>query len=375
MMIEYPVWLVAINGLLLIAGPLAVWLWLRNKKQASPPLPNEWALTARAVFTTSERRVYRLLTETLPNHVILSKLPLVRFCQPIELGQLRYWYDILGANYVSFAICAPNGRVLAAIDINKDRASETNLGRSVKIKRAVLRSCRVRYLRTPAGKLPTTAEIYALLDSVNSNLEPPPTKPLDVPGSVAAAAAKSAAAEVAAHMAQQAASREATNANTTKASPAGGQTQGSDPLRTPILNDAVYPPQKTPDAAELEASETTDEAARAQAQTSDAQAHDEALSRAREALASTVATRRAQRNIMWQESNVFQDSFFALDRRLDEFADSNESSESTATDPAKTPVSSMVVKVTLEDMVPSERLGRVLHDDIEEARYAPSSNL
>ena len=44
-----------------------------------PPLPTEWSLSARPVFSTDERRVYRLLREALPHHIVLSKLPLVRF--------------------------------------------------------------------------------------------------------------------------------------------------------------------------------------------------------------------------------------------------------------------------------------------------------
>jgi hypothetical protein len=41
------------------------------------------------------------------------------------------------------------------------------------------------------------------------------------------------------------------------------------------------------------------------------------LDEARDSLASTVATRRAQRSALWQDSSVFQDSFFAPDSRLD----------------------------------------------------------
>jgi hypothetical protein len=41
------------------------------------------------------------------------------------------------------------------------------------------------------------------------------------------------------------------------------------------------------------------------------------LDQARDSLASTVATRRAERNTMWQDSTLFQDSFFAPDSRLD----------------------------------------------------------
>jgi hypothetical protein len=41
------------------------------------------------------------------------------------------------------------------------------------------------------------------------------------------------------------------------------------------------------------------------------------LHEARSSLASTVATRRAERTALWQDSTFFQDSFFAPDNRLD----------------------------------------------------------
>jgi hypothetical protein len=46
------------------------------------------------------------------------------------------------------------------------------------------------------------------------------------------------------------------------------------------------------------------------------------LNEARDSLASTVAHRRAQRTALWQDSSVFQDSFFAPDSRLDGFGNS-----------------------------------------------------
>ena len=125
--------------------------WSCGRARSQPPLPTEWALTARPVFSTDERRVYRLLREALPHHVVLSKLPLVRFCQPSDPSEVRYWYDLLGAINVTFAVCSANGRVLAAIDLDTDRG---NSRRILQIKQSVLGACRVRYLRCPVDNLP-----------------------------------------------------------------------------------------------------------------------------------------------------------------------------------------------------------------------------
>ena len=125
-----------------------------------PPLPTEWTLSPRPVFSTDERRVYRLLREALPHHVVLSKLPLVRFCQPTEPSEVRFWYDLLGAIHVTFAVCSANGRVLAAIDLDTDRGSSR---RAMQIKQSVLGACRVRYLRCPVDNLPSVAELQLLV--------------------------------------------------------------------------------------------------------------------------------------------------------------------------------------------------------------------
>ena len=212
-----------------IAGVLAVTLLavvlvgvsLLRRRRRPRPLPTEWSLSARPVFSSDERRVYKLLREALPHHIVLSKLPLVRFSQPTNPDEVRYWYDLLGAINVTFAVCSANGRVLAAIDLDTDRG---NSRRILQIKQSVLGACRIRYLRCPVDNLPTAAELQLL-----------------VPSSTAATA------------------------------------RGPQP--------GIVPPRDLDDA--------------------------------RDSLASTVATRRAQRSALWQDSTAFSDSFFAPDNRQD----------------------------------------------------------
>ena len=180
----------------------------------------------RPVFSTDERRVYKLLREALPHHVVLSKLPLVRFSQPSDPAQVRYWYDLLGAINVTFAVCSANGRVLAAIDLDTDRG---NSRRILQIKQSVLGACRIRYLRCPVDNLPTAAELQLLVPSGT-----------------------------------------------------GATARGPQP--------GIVPPRD--------------------------------LDEARDTLASTVANRRAQRTALWQDSSLFQDSFFAPDSRQDSLGNS-----------------------------------------------------
>jgi hypothetical protein len=209
-------WLLAsMSAILLIAASLLQ--WRRSRQQKPQPLPTEWALTARPVFNTDERRVYRQLREALPHHIVLSKLPLVRFCQPSDPQQTRYWYQLLGSINVTFAVCSANGRVLAAIDLDADRAGGSR--RAVQIKQAVLGACRVRYLRCPADHLPSIPELQLLVPQASS------------------------------------------------------QTRG--PHAAPTMHQA------------------------------------------RDSLSSAVASRRRERHALWQDSSVFNDSFFGADTRSD----------------------------------------------------------
>ena len=261
-------WIAATVGLSLLAIVLLGWIWLARRSARVEPLPTEWALTARPVFSSDERRVYKLMREALPHHVVLSKLPLVRFCQPNDPGEVRFWYDLLGSINVTFAICSANGRVLAAIDLDIDRG---NSRRILQIKQSVLGACRVRYLRCPVDNLPSVAELQLLVPSGNA---------------------------------------------------------------------AARAPQPASSGLDV----------------------------ARDSLASTVASRRAQRTALWQDSSLFQDSFFAPDSRLDGFGNSefsglsasamaavaavrgNGHGDSMATEPARSRTSEEASRRTSEDI-------------------------
>ncbi len=160
--------------LVVLCVALLAWWWVRWRARRPAPLPTDWNLTARPVFSTDERRVYRQLREALPHHIVLSKLPLVRFSQPTDPEQVRYWYELLGAIHVTFAICSANGRVLAAIDLDTDRG---NSRRVLQIKQSVLAACRVRYLRCPVDHLPSIPELQLLVPQSTASARGPQAAP------------------------------------------------------------------------------------------------------------------------------------------------------------------------------------------------------
>lgn len=166
-------WMFALALLIVAAASAAATLWLMQaRKPGRAALPSEWAVSARPVFNNDERRVYRQLRDALPHHIILSKLPLVRFCQPEDHRRVKYWYELLGNLNVSFAVCSANGRMLAAIDLDTDR---TPSRRALQIKQSVLGACRVRYLRIPVDHLPSLAELQLLVPQTGGATRAPQT--------------------------------------------------------------------------------------------------------------------------------------------------------------------------------------------------------
>jgi hypothetical protein len=166
-------WILASLSAVLLLAALGL-AWYRRRTSNSRPLPTEWTLTPRPVFSTDERRVYRQLREALPHHIVLSKLPLVRFCQPTDPNEVRFWYELLGSTNVTFAVCSANGRVLAAIDLDTERGASR---RTMQIKQSVLAACRVRYLRCPVDHLPSIPELQLLVPQTGAAARGPQAAP------------------------------------------------------------------------------------------------------------------------------------------------------------------------------------------------------
>ncbi len=150
-------------------------LWLRpaprvSSRKSTAPLPSEWPLVQRPIFSLEERALHRQLRAALPHHTILAKLPLVRVCQPTERERMRYWFNLLGPVHVSFIVCTENGHTLAALDIEKPTRPTPQ--RIMDIKKAVLEACRIRYIICRSDQLPTAQELQMLVPGLSEALRP-----------------------------------------------------------------------------------------------------------------------------------------------------------------------------------------------------------
>jgi Protein of unknown function (DUF2726) len=164
LLMSYVPWLIALIAVLLMMGMFQSKRARRRALIPMPPLPDEWRLSARPLFRVRERLAYQRLREALPDHVILAKLQLVRFCQPDDPGEVRFWHDLIGSIAVTFCICSGSGRVLAVIDLEGSRDEST---RTRQIKHSVLDACRIRYLRCTEEDMPSVAELRGLVPPVD----------------------------------------------------------------------------------------------------------------------------------------------------------------------------------------------------------------
>ena len=154
-------------------GGLAVWVGGGRRKRLAP-LPRDWTLAARRVLDADERRVYNQLRLAFPKHIVLPKLPLVRLCQPATPDRVQYWYELIGAAHVTFAVCNPNGHVLLAIDLDNSRSHSR---RSTRIKESVLAACGIVRLHCAVDALPPLDALRALIHDSSAR------ESIDVPAS------------------------------------------------------------------------------------------------------------------------------------------------------------------------------------------------
>jgi hypothetical protein len=171
-------WIIALASLALLA--CGCWLWLVRRRTHGTADAAAHRMDADRAAGVQHRRTPRLPPAArgaaAPHRAVEAAagalLPAHRS------AEVRYWYELLGAIHITFAICSANGRVLAAIDLDTDRG---NSRRVLQIKQSVLAACRVRYLRCPVDHLPSIPELQLLVpqSSAARGPQPPDAQPRD----------------------------------------------------------------------------------------------------------------------------------------------------------------------------------------------------
>jgi hypothetical protein len=152
-------------GLALVAGTVlgAVLYaaWLRRQSSASLRLPDRWPLAARVVVTNQEHEVLTWLRATFHEHLVMVKLPVLRFTMPVDKeknGGGTRWQELLGGVYCTFTVCTTNGNVLGCVDVSGKRGM-SRANRS--LKESLLSDCHIAYTVVSSKALPRGSAMRA----------------------------------------------------------------------------------------------------------------------------------------------------------------------------------------------------------------------
>jgi hypothetical protein len=150
-----PTWVAMLLVTLVVLLAATLIIVLRKR-----PLPNEWPLASRPIMTADEQLLYERLRGLFPDYMVLAKVPLSRFMRLQSEANIEEWYALINPLHVSFVLCAPNRRVVTAID------TEGKHGRSAEahvLKEKALQSCRIRYVTIPALEIWTDVQMRQML--------------------------------------------------------------------------------------------------------------------------------------------------------------------------------------------------------------------
>ena len=104
--------------------------WLRSLANTRIRMPSKWPLAARALMTNEEYEVFKWLRATFHDHLLMVKLPVLRFTVPVSKdknGGGGRWQELLGGVYCTFTVCTANGNVVGCVDVPGKRGlNKTN---------------------------------------------------------------------------------------------------------------------------------------------------------------------------------------------------------------------------------------------------------
>jgi hypothetical protein len=137
----------------LLAGLLISNWRARQKASSGLRVPVKWPLVPRGLVTTSENEVWSWLRNVFHDHMVMVKVPVLRFTIPTdrERHKSAQWLEMLGAVYTTFTVCTADGTVVGCVDVPGKRG----LGQANReLKEALLSDCNIAYTVVRSNSLP-----------------------------------------------------------------------------------------------------------------------------------------------------------------------------------------------------------------------------
>ena len=139
-----------------------------------------WPPQATRVLTSHERTLYATLVRALPDHLVLSQVPLSRFIKVPKRHSYAEWLRRLGYQSVDFVVCDMTSHVVAVIEL-QPTANEVNERARKRLKRIqrTLKAAEIPLLVWAETNLPSADAARAAI------LPPPAPAPSPAPGDAA----------------------------------------------------------------------------------------------------------------------------------------------------------------------------------------------
>lgn len=156
----------------LLGAAVYAW-WLRQKSTVSLRPPRQWPLVSRPLVTNEEYQVLKWLRATFHDHLVMIKVPVLRFTVPVSAEQnesRQRWQTLLSGVYCTYTVCTANGNVIGCVDVPGKRGLSKT---SRSLKESLLSDCHIAYTVVRSAGLPkATAMRAAFLGEIEVEDQP-----------------------------------------------------------------------------------------------------------------------------------------------------------------------------------------------------------
>ena len=142
-------------------GAVLYAVWRNAQANAKLRMPDVWPLASRVLLTNEEHEVFKWLRLTFDDHLVMVKVPVLRFTVPISKdrnGGGARWQEMLAGVYCTFTVCTANGNVVGCVDVPGKRGMNKS---NRDLKESLLSDCRIAYTVARSVKLPKASAMRA----------------------------------------------------------------------------------------------------------------------------------------------------------------------------------------------------------------------